>query len=311
MNDIGRAIQTLRKRKNLTQSDLAGELNVSGQAVSKWENNLSQPDLDTMQRIMQIFGVTWEEFRALCEGNEEKLAQAEEQTAKQNAEVAASAAMQAAARAGEAAAEIKAQPQLLGVCAYCGKALYREKEIGVKTPKTVCVSCAAHAKQKIKGEKAEKSKSFRNAMIIPAIIVGILALIAVIIGLTGEAGATALVYIPLAVLIWLPIPQIFWEEDPVDWVFETICCKTIRMPGVIFELDIDGILWAIAVKCLLSVLSVLLGVMLFLLGYIICMVLAPFSFVPALISAKKEVAAAGVINDDTIVSELNRENGRR
>ncbi|MGN1062650.1 MAG: helix-turn-helix domain-containing protein, partial [Candidatus Scatosoma sp.] len=45
MNDIGRAIQTLRKRKNLTQSDLAGELNVSGQAVSKWENNLSQPDL--------------------------------------------------------------------------------------------------------------------------------------------------------------------------------------------------------------------------------------------------------------------------
>lgn len=311
MNDIGRAIQTLRKRKNLTQSDLAGELNVSGQAVSKWENNLSQPDLDTMQRIMQIFGVTWEEFRALCEGNEEQLAQAEEQTAKQNAEIAASAAMQAAARAGEAAAEIKAQPQLFGVCAYCGKALYREKEIGIKSPKTVCATCAAHAKQKIKQNSAEKGKSFRNAMIIPAIIVGIVALIAVIVGLTGEAGATALVYIPLAALIWLPIPQIFWDYGPIPDIFDSICCKTIRMPGVIFELDIDGILWAIAVKCLLSILSVLLGCILFLLGYIICMAVAPFSFVPALIAAKKEATGAGVISNETLISVLNREHGRR
>ena len=310
MNDVGRAIQTLRKRKNLTQSDLAGELNVSGQAVSKWENNLSQPDLDTMQRIMQIFSVTWEEFRALCEGNEEILAKEEEKTAKQNAEIAASAAMQAAARAGEAAEEIKAQPQLFGVCAYCGKALYKDKEIALKTPKTVCVSCAAQAKQKIKTKQAEERKNFRNVMLIPAIIIGVLALIAVIVGVTGEAGATAFVYIPLAVLIWLPIPQIFWDDGPIPDIFDSICCKTISMPGVIFELDIDGILWAIAVKCLLSVLSVLLGALLFVFGYLICMIVAPFSFVPVLIGKKKEIASMGTISNDSIISTLNPGRGR-
>lgn len=310
MNDVGRAIQTLRKRKNMTQSDLAGELNVSGQAVSKWENNLSQPDLDTMQRLMQIFGVTWEEFRALCEGNEEKLAASEEQSAKQNAEIAASAAMQAAARAGEAAEQIKAQSQLFGVCAYCGKALYREKEIAIKEPKIVCEACAAQAKKKIKAKQTEENKDFKKVMIKPGIIVGIVALIAVIVGFVSGTGATALVYIPLAAMIWLPIPQIFWEHGPVPDIFDAICCKTISMPGVIFELDIDGILWAIAVKCLLSVLSVLLGALLFVFGYLICMIVAPFSFVPVLIGKKKEIASMGTISNDSIISTLNPRRGR-
>lgn len=310
MKDVGRAIQTLRKRKNLTQSDLAGELNVSGQAVSKWENNLSQPDLDTVQRIMQIFGVTWEEFRALSEGNEEKFAETEEQTAKQKAEIAASAAMQAAASASEAAEEIKAQPRLSGVCAYCGKALYREKEIAIKEPKTVCVSCAAHAKETIKEKQTEERKNFKKVMIKPGIIVSIVALIAVIFGFVSGTGATALLYIPLAALIWLPIPQIFWDDGPIPDIFDAICCKTISMPGVIFELDIDGILWAIAVKCLLSVLSVLLGALLFVFGYLICMIVAPFSFVPVLIGKKKEIASMGTISNEAIISTLNPRRGR-
>lgn len=42
--EIGTRIQELRKKKNISQEELANVMNVSRQAVSKWESNLSDPD---------------------------------------------------------------------------------------------------------------------------------------------------------------------------------------------------------------------------------------------------------------------------
>ena len=44
MNEIGLFIKKLRKEKGLTQSELAEKLNISFQAVSKWENGETLPD---------------------------------------------------------------------------------------------------------------------------------------------------------------------------------------------------------------------------------------------------------------------------
>ena len=104
MSDFGKAIQTLRKRKNLTQAELAASLNVSGQAVSKWENNLSQPDLDTVQKMMEIFEVSWEEFSALCNnGGEVSAEDVLRQRDKDSIAAAATSATAAANSANEAA----------------------------------------------------------------------------------------------------------------------------------------------------------------------------------------------------------------
>ena len=43
--NIGNNISALRKKKGITQEELANELGVSAQAVSKWENNSSCPDV--------------------------------------------------------------------------------------------------------------------------------------------------------------------------------------------------------------------------------------------------------------------------
>ena len=43
--DIGSKIKALRLTKSMTQEQLAKALHVSAQAVSKWENNSSLPDL--------------------------------------------------------------------------------------------------------------------------------------------------------------------------------------------------------------------------------------------------------------------------
>ena len=55
---LGKRIAANRKRLKLTQDQLAEQLGVTAQAVSKWENDLSCPDISTLPRLAAIFGVT-------------------------------------------------------------------------------------------------------------------------------------------------------------------------------------------------------------------------------------------------------------
>ena len=57
-NAIAKNLSELRKRKNMTQADLAEQLNYSDKAVSKWERAESVPDIAVLKSIADIFGVT-------------------------------------------------------------------------------------------------------------------------------------------------------------------------------------------------------------------------------------------------------------
>ena len=71
MKKYGHIIADLRKQKGLTQEQLGKQLNVSYQAVSKWENNLSQPDLQTLEKLCDILGVTISQFFELANENKQ------------------------------------------------------------------------------------------------------------------------------------------------------------------------------------------------------------------------------------------------
>lgn len=58
MSTLGHNIAYLRKIKGITQENLAEMLQVSAQAVSKWENNISCPDILLLKPIANLFGVT-------------------------------------------------------------------------------------------------------------------------------------------------------------------------------------------------------------------------------------------------------------
>jgi transcriptional regulator with XRE-family HTH domain len=51
-------IKVLRKVRNLTQSQFAEKLDVSRQAVQKWESGISSPDITKLTEIASLFGVT-------------------------------------------------------------------------------------------------------------------------------------------------------------------------------------------------------------------------------------------------------------
>ena len=62
MKSIGETIATLRKEKGMTQSQLAEKMNVTDKAVSKWERDLSCPDINTISKLADVLGVSVEEL---------------------------------------------------------------------------------------------------------------------------------------------------------------------------------------------------------------------------------------------------------
>lgn len=59
---VGKNIKRFREGKGLTQDDMAARLSVTRQAVSNWETEKAQPDIDTLQKIAQILEVSVEEL---------------------------------------------------------------------------------------------------------------------------------------------------------------------------------------------------------------------------------------------------------
>lgn len=62
MAKVAKNIRQFRKDKGITQEALAEKLNVTRQAVSNWENDKTQPDIDSLERLSEIFEVRIEEL---------------------------------------------------------------------------------------------------------------------------------------------------------------------------------------------------------------------------------------------------------
>lgn len=61
---IGRFIADMRKRKNMTQRELADILLISDKTVSKWESGKGLPEVSLMRPLADALGVTVDELLA-------------------------------------------------------------------------------------------------------------------------------------------------------------------------------------------------------------------------------------------------------
>lgn len=64
--NFGKNLQALRKAKNITQETLAEELNISRQAIGKWESGTVYPDAERLIQISEYFGISLD---SLVKGN--------------------------------------------------------------------------------------------------------------------------------------------------------------------------------------------------------------------------------------------------
>ena len=55
---MGQIIRKLRKERNLTQEELAEQLNITPQAISRWESETGMPDISQVVPLANVFGVS-------------------------------------------------------------------------------------------------------------------------------------------------------------------------------------------------------------------------------------------------------------
>ncbi|MDE5592667.1 MAG: helix-turn-helix domain-containing protein [Clostridiales bacterium] len=277
--EINEKISALRKSNNMTQAELGAKLNVTFQAVSKWESGKSYPDFETLSKMAKIFGVPISYFE---EGGENVTETAATATA-------------------EAVGDAEVGNKVVGFCKDCGK-LVHEGEEACTTPMVICKACALRREnikkvqeneQKLQKQQAERAvkakkqaevdrqKRRRNkGLIVSAIITGALLVLFTVLAIRStEDTGIYLAIMAFTVVCGYPFfAQLFWDGIVVDIVL--VGGKIVGMPGVIFSLDLDGIIFLIAVKILFAIIKMLIFIFTFLFMIFVAMVVSTFVFVP-------------------------------
>ena len=75
---LGMMIVSLRKEKGMTQLELANKMGVTDKAVSKWERDLSLPDINSIPKLAEIFEVSVEELMQVKTNSKENSTEKDE-----------------------------------------------------------------------------------------------------------------------------------------------------------------------------------------------------------------------------------------
>jgi len=102
---LGRRIARLRLARTATQERLARELNVSPQAVSKWENDINYPDISLLPDLARFLGVSVDELLSGASASAQENSAAQESAAEKSAAEVVSVAADEPAEIVEESAE--------------------------------------------------------------------------------------------------------------------------------------------------------------------------------------------------------------
>ena len=58
LEEFGKRLKSIRRKKGLTQKDLAALISVSDKTISKWETGNSLPDIVSLKRMARVFDCT-------------------------------------------------------------------------------------------------------------------------------------------------------------------------------------------------------------------------------------------------------------
>ena len=129
------------------------------------------------------------------------------------------------------------------------------------------------------------------SFIIGTIVGFILMIIFVILAYTNETTLTpvadAIIAGVFGILFITFLSQMFYDSWLRGDFFFAFVGKTISMPGVIFEFSIDGVIWLIIVKGIMWLITIIIAIAVFLLGFLISLVVSPFSYIYELINIRK------------------------
>ena len=266
---LGQKIKKLRIEKGLTQKDLADQVHVTFQTVSKWEKDENEPDVSTLRELAKLFGCSMDYL----------LSEDETETPEEVVEEPVVATVEPVTKT------IIIHQKELHVCERCKKDI-PEDELEMEQ---VCTrpagrghsatyrqayyhkSCLAElrkeraeADRRAKAAKAARSKKLSFGW---GIAGGVVALVITLLILLLTPACKEAVHPAIAVLLSIlagygifAMLYCIISGSYIGEVFVWCAGLSIKFPGLIFSWDLEGFAWLIAMKILFAVLGFLIGV---------------------------------------------------
>lgn len=270
---LGQKIKKLRIENGLTQKDLADQVFVTFQTVSKWEKDENEPDVSTLRELAKLFNCSMD---YLLSEDDEKEQEAKEEVTESQPVVAP---------AEPVTKTIIIHQKELHVCERRKKDI-PEDELDIWTspsrpagrgrsaqPGTThyyhkkCLAEEQKERQaiaaKLRAEKASRAKKYSFGW---GIAGGAVALIISLLVFFLAPSVKEVVHPALAVLYSVLISYGIFamlyciiSGSYIGDVFVWCASLSIKFPGLIFTWDIEGFIWVIAMKILFAVLGFLIG----------------------------------------------------
>ena len=275
---LGQKLKELRTLKGLTQKELADQLHVSFQTVSKWENGENEPDIATLKELSSMFNCSVDYLIGQDEVDKS------ESTSKE---------------ANKTIIIYKDEPH---VCAKCGKDIpladlvsedVTKRERHGRITRSVTVGQTFYHKtclEEVKKERAEAERVARKAAassnakkcfgwgIASGVIAFIIALIMFIVNKDTVHPALGVFY---SLLIGYGIFSMIYciiSGSYIADVFLWCASLSIKFPGIIFSWDLGGFVFLIAMKVLFAILGFLIGVFAIIFATVLSATLGGISF---------------------------------
>ncbi len=269
---LGSKIKKLRTEKGLTQKDLADQVHVTFQTVSKWEKNENEPDISTLKELSKIFGCSIEyliDDDLEEEPYKNKVAPVFDEEDKDQ----------------PVTKTIVIHQKELHVCERCKKDIPEDDlEIG-----RTCVRHASRGRSAeyrpvyyhkkcyadLMRENAEKERQIREARASRnkklsfgwGIAGGVVAFTATLLVLLLVPDCQAVIHPAAAVGIAVGAGYAIFAMlyciitgSYIGDVFVWCATLSVKFPGLIFSWSIEGFAWLIAMKILFAILGFLIGV---------------------------------------------------
>lgn len=302
----GEKIAELRKNSGMTQATLGAKLNVTYQAVSKWERDESVPDFATMCKIAKLFDVPLTYFEnadnATVEASaDESAAQSEVTVEEVGVEPEKEIVEEVEPLPAADIPVVDAPEQNIPAPSQDTSSLAVPAAVPV-TPAPPDAKPATPAKpaKSVSGSESQAKKHFnyeeskvirrRNIGLIAGGALTVAALVLSIVLLaksTPPVNAGFAVGYCAAVIVfgYTFFTQLFWGGFIVDVVL--LGGKIIGTPGIIFSFDLDGFIFLIAMKILFAVIKLLVFILTIIFFLVVAIALSPFAFAPQIIKMSR------------------------
>ena len=284
--NLGQKLKKLRTEKGLTQKDLADQLHVTFQTVSKWESDTNEPDFSTIKELAKIFDCSIE-YLFNDEENKEKVEVVEDKPSPiiEKETIIIKEPMHICARCGKGIEEEDLTHVDNFVSKRSGRNHRREKIGEIYYHKDCLEELKKEEAIQKKNEAIAKAKKSKKLCFGWGIFGGVVGLVVTLLCLLLIPQCKAIFHPAIAVLLSIVASYGLFSAiycilsgSYIGDVFIWCAQLSIKFPGLIFSWDLDGIAWLIAMKILFMIIGFVIGILALMLAIGLSMALGMISF---------------------------------